>query len=216
MALGRQSLTFRGNYAVFYFAEFHHKLPVSGIIHRIGHGIVDIDIRTVKAGPHFTGKKKRPGDPDGTDRIQFIGIKQYARFRCLWLMVSSEPMGSHAVNDVFLLGFRKREFRQNRWNHLRALLGMAYRTIGRILVAPADIVEICGTQDNLQFNPFNGTDMPAEPEHAQGMIPRMTAAGIFEKRSSTLPYASHCRIQRFRVRISIVSVRRIYRPISSI
>lgn len=162
-----------GENSIFYFAEFDFKLPISGVVFRIRRRLGYIDVGIVKAGPHLSGKKKRPGHADGADGIEFVRVEENLGFDRFRPDASPKAMGPNTVKDVFLLGSREIEIGDDGNRQFRSFYGMTHGSLGRILVSPTDIVKVGSDEENRLIGRFGASDTPAKPCDAKGMLPVM-------------------------------------------
>ena len=70
----------------------------------------------------------------------------------------------------------------------RPLFSMANGTIGFILIAAADIVQVSGRQEHIHVNPFDDANVFTQPVNPQGVIPFVAAPGTLEVFASQLFY----------------------------
>jgi hypothetical protein len=84
------------------------------------------------------------------------------------------------MKNILPLIFRKRKLFQDGRRHPGSLLSVTEGTIGLILVASSDIMQIGGHQKHVQVHPFNPTDVFTQATDPEGVIPGMTSAGVNE------------------------------------
>jgi len=178
MAFPGHAATFSGEHAILDLRELELEFSITGVLLRIGFGILGIDKRTVKFGPYLTGKLEGPANANGANGIQFIGIKQNLSFKGLRAAVPPKPVGSNTVDDiVFSLSRNGVLFQQNSCP-FSAFLCMADCALGFVLVRTTYIMQVgCDLQD-LSICPLQAPYMHAQIAHPLGVFPGMTARAI--------------------------------------
>ena len=126
---------------------------------------------------HFPGKLIGPGNPDGADGIQLVGIEKHFRLNRLGLGGLPKTMRTDTMHHIGFLRLCQGQIRHQVSRHLGALLRMTDPPAAFILTATADVVKKGRHRKNHHVDPFPGADITAQPIDPQGVLP-VVASGL--------------------------------------
>jgi hypothetical protein len=89
-------------------------------------------------------------------------------------------MGSNAMQNIFLLAFGKGQLGNDGLCHAGAFFSMANGTVGIILAAPPNIMQVGGHQQYIQIDTLGRSQVFTQPENSEGMIPIVAAPGALK------------------------------------